>query len=202
MDKTKLSKRKIQGLQTKRRLMDCAISLFRDKGYHQVTVDEIIEQAGSSKGGFYTHFSSKEELLYSLLGRLDEVYMEFLDLDLSGRNAVEKISDFIEYAFKAIEERIGLEFIKVIYAAQIKDMVPDKFAVSPARKYYQILEKFLQEGKNNNEIQADLSIQHTIRLLTTGMRGVIYDWCLSNGNFSLSRYGSEIINILLQQLIT
>jgi TetR/AcrR family transcriptional regulator, fatty acid metabolism regulator protein len=197
----KFSKRKLQGLETKRRLMNCAITLFRQKGYHHVTVDEIIEQAGSSKGGFYTHFSSKEELLYNLVGMLDEAYLKFLNLDLTGQSTREKISLFVQYVFKTIEEGIGLDFITVIYSAQIKDMAPQKFAVTPERKYYQILEKFINEGKAKKEIQHDLSAEYAIRVLTTGIRGVIYDWCLSSGEFSLVQYGSEFIIMLLHQVL-
>jgi TetR/AcrR family transcriptional regulator, fatty acid metabolism regulator protein len=201
MNKVKFSKRKLQGQETKRRLMNYAITLFREKGYHNVTVDEIIETAGSSKGGFYTHFSSKEELLYNLVALLDEAYTAFPGLHAGGCSA-EKIAAFIDYVFRTIEENIGLEFIKVIYASQIKDMAPERFAVTPQRKYYQILEKMIQDGLEKQEIRAGVPAEHIIRLLTTGIRGVLYDWCLGSGNFDLARYGKEVTGILLQQFLT
>lgn len=201
MVKEKFSKRKLQGMETKRRLMNCAIALFREKGYHNVTVDEIIEKADSSKGGFYTHFSSKEELLYNLVSMLDEVYMEFVDQDLNGKSSTEKILSFIQFVFKTIEEQIGLEFITVIYASQIKDLTSQRFAVTPQRKFYQILEQFINEGKEENEIRNSLPVGHVVRVITTGIRGVVYDWCLNNGEFDIVEYGSEITNILLKQLI-
>jgi TetR/AcrR family transcriptional regulator, fatty acid metabolism regulator protein len=201
MVKNKFSKRKLQGIETKKRLMNCAISLFREKGYHNVTVDEIIEKAESSKGGFYTHFNSKEELLYNLVGMLDEAYMEFVDQEFTDKSSSEKILSFIQFVFKIIEEQIGLEFIAVIYASQIKDMTSQRFAVTPQRKFYQILEKFINEGKEKSEITNSLPVEYAVRVITTGIRGVVYDWCLSNGEFDLVEYGSEIITILLKQLI-
>jgi len=108
MDKNIFSKRKLQGLETKRRLMYCAIKLFRENGYHNVTVDEITEKADSSKGGFYTHFSSKEELLYNMVSLLDEVYLEFLEVDFKNLNSIERISLFMQFVFKTIEEKIGI----------------------------------------------------------------------------------------------
>src|SRR5699024_11438049 len=44
--------------------MEAALHLFDHKGYHGVTIDEIVREAGTSKGGFYYHFSSKEALLF------------------------------------------------------------------------------------------------------------------------------------------
>jgi AcrR family transcriptional regulator len=46
------------------------------KGFRELTIDEICEEAGVSKGGFYGYFGSKEELLVALLE--DEAAVERL----------------------------------------------------------------------------------------------------------------------------
>lgn len=51
-------------------LVDCAQQLFFTKGYDNTTVADIIARAGVSKGGFYHHFLSKEELLDALIERI------------------------------------------------------------------------------------------------------------------------------------
>jgi len=48
---------------TRARLIETAGQLFASRGYDGTSVDAIIRQAGVSKGAFYHHFSSKEELL-------------------------------------------------------------------------------------------------------------------------------------------
>jgi AcrR family transcriptional regulator len=48
---------------TRVRLIETAGQLFASRGYDGTSVDAIIRQAGGSKGAFYHHFSSKEELL-------------------------------------------------------------------------------------------------------------------------------------------
>jgi AcrR family transcriptional regulator len=47
-------------------LLDTAQALFFSKGYEATTVADIMERAGVSKGGFYHHFSAKEDLLEAL----------------------------------------------------------------------------------------------------------------------------------------
>ena len=37
----------------KQRIIETSLDLFQQKGYHGVSVDEIVETAGTSKGGFY-----------------------------------------------------------------------------------------------------------------------------------------------------
>jgi AcrR family transcriptional regulator len=52
--------------QTRGRLLDAASRLFASRGYDQTAVEAIIAQAGVSKGAFYHHFSSKEEILEAM----------------------------------------------------------------------------------------------------------------------------------------
>ncbi|WP_440409696.1 TetR/AcrR family transcriptional regulator [Neorhizobium petrolearium] len=51
-------------------LLDCAQRLFFTRGYESTTVNDIIREAGVSKGAFYHYFPSKEALLETLAVRL------------------------------------------------------------------------------------------------------------------------------------
>jgi TetR/AcrR family fatty acid metabolism transcriptional regulator len=53
--------------QTLDRLIEAALDLFGQYGYERTTIDKIVRQAGYSKGAFYNHFGSKEELFIYLL---------------------------------------------------------------------------------------------------------------------------------------
>jgi TetR/AcrR family transcriptional regulator, transcriptional repressor for nem operon len=47
---------------TRTRIVECARLMFNRKGFEQVSIDEIMGAAGLTRGGFYNHFSSKEDL--------------------------------------------------------------------------------------------------------------------------------------------
>jgi TetR/AcrR family transcriptional regulator, transcriptional repressor for nem operon len=47
---------------TRLRLLDAAQDLMRSKGYAATTVDDVCKAAGLTKGSFFHHFASKEEL--------------------------------------------------------------------------------------------------------------------------------------------
>lgn len=73
-------------------LLDSAQALFFAKGYEATTIADIMEQAGVSKGGFYHHFSAKEDLLEALGERMAaeavvrlEPILEQAGLDAVGR---------------------------------------------------------------------------------------------------------------------
>lgn len=56
-----------RALETRKLILDAAYGLFARQGYGQTSVDGIITEAGASKGAFYHHFASKEELFRALL---------------------------------------------------------------------------------------------------------------------------------------
>jgi len=52
---------------TRAQLIDAATKVFAEQGYHAATVDQMVGEAGLSKGTFYWHFESKDELFGALL---------------------------------------------------------------------------------------------------------------------------------------
>jgi AcrR family transcriptional regulator len=57
-------------------LLDSAQKLFLKQGYERTTINDVIEDAGVSKGGFYHHFKAKEDLLEALTARLAQESIE------------------------------------------------------------------------------------------------------------------------------
>lgn len=78
-------------------LLDIAASLFARSGYSATSVDEIIAQAGLSKGAFYHHFPSKEALLDGLAKRAATAAREGLERLLADPdlNAIQRLNGFI-----------------------------------------------------------------------------------------------------------
>ena len=51
------------GEETRRRLVECAVEVFADRGYHAATLSEIAARAGLTTGAVYSTFGSKKALL-------------------------------------------------------------------------------------------------------------------------------------------
>lgn len=57
----------------KTKLLDAAVYAIRAKGYSGTTVDDICQAAGVTKGGFFHHFESKEDLAVSAAGHFSSM---------------------------------------------------------------------------------------------------------------------------------
>jgi TetR/AcrR family transcriptional repressor of nem operon len=56
-----------QMAENRRRILDVASRLFKDKGFDAVSVAEVMKAAGLTHGGFYGHFTSKDDLVAQTL---------------------------------------------------------------------------------------------------------------------------------------
>lgn len=54
----------------RRRILDVASRLFREKGFDAVSVAEVMKSAGLTHGGFYGHFGSKDDLVAETIGHV------------------------------------------------------------------------------------------------------------------------------------
>jgi AcrR family transcriptional regulator len=59
---------------TRKLLQDALIELVAEKGYEAVSIREILDQANVGRSTFYAHFQDKDQLLHSILDRLDELF--------------------------------------------------------------------------------------------------------------------------------
>lgn len=76
-----------RGATTRRKILQSALEVFAEHGFHQTRVELITEAAGCSRPAFYQYFSSKEEVFWHLAGRLAR------DMDLLAVNLEEISAD-------------------------------------------------------------------------------------------------------------
>lgn len=58
---------------TRERILDAALNIFSNQGYHDTRLDEIVKEAGTSKGSIYFHFPNKERLFIALVDQFADV---------------------------------------------------------------------------------------------------------------------------------
>jgi AcrR family transcriptional regulator len=59
-----------RGQRTQQRILDAALQVFGEEGYHQTSIDRIAKRAGCSRVSFYQYFSSKEDVFRHLAGQV------------------------------------------------------------------------------------------------------------------------------------
>jgi AcrR family transcriptional regulator len=65
--------------QTRTRILDAALNIFANKGYHNTRMDEIVEESHTSKGSIYFHFPNKERLFLALVDQFADLLERRVD---------------------------------------------------------------------------------------------------------------------------
>lgn len=88
--------RKMSQELTRERLLDSARRCFARNGYDGSSVDRIAEEAGFSKGAFYSNFDSKESILLEILARHHEDYVADLRAIIDQAASADELSAAME----------------------------------------------------------------------------------------------------------
>jgi TetR/AcrR family fatty acid metabolism transcriptional regulator len=62
-----------KGEDTRERILDAALNIFSNKGYHDTRMDEIVEASDTSKGSIYFYFPNKERLFLALVDQFADL---------------------------------------------------------------------------------------------------------------------------------
>jgi AcrR family transcriptional regulator len=100
---------------TRAKLIEAALDLFSTTGYEHATVDDISHAAGYSKGAYYFHFSTKDDILLELLRMWTDGRSAALDAaegagPMSGAELRETIEAFFSYRDEPRWPGLLLEF--------------------------------------------------------------------------------------------
>ena len=78
--------------ETRARIIECARRLFNRHGFSAVSIDEVMAEAGLTRGGFYNHFRNKEELFCEAVKHYATCnpaeHWDGVDLDFDGERRV------------------------------------------------------------------------------------------------------------------
>lgn len=181
---------------TKKKIVSSAWKLFYEQGYDHTTVEDIVELSGTSKGSFYHYFEGKDALLGSLSFLFDDKYEELIPSLPEGMDAFEKLLHINGELFALIENTISIDLLARLYSTQLVTK-GERHLLDQSRMYYRVLRQIVAEGQEKGQLKGDLSVNEIVKLYALCERGLMYDWCICNGNYSLKNYGKTMMPMLL-----
>lgn len=184
---------------TKSKIVSAAWKLFYDNGYENTTIEDIVFESGTSKSSFYHYFESKDALLGSLAYLFDEKYEE-LEADICfDDDCIDVLLFLNRKLFEMIENTVDLELMKRLYSTQLVTK-NEKQLLDHNRVYYRLLRKIVIAGQEKNRITKAMSVNEIVKYYAFCERAVIYDWCLCNGDYSLSDSASKLMPFFMKRI--
>ena len=101
--------------------------------------------------------------------------------------------------FLMIENTVSVTLLGQLFARQLLTK-GERHRLEPDRTYYKLLRQITIEGQQQGLFRDDLSINDITRAYAMFERGMMYDWCLSNGSYSLLQYSQQMLPLFLASL--
>ena len=184
---------------TKGKIVSAAWKLFYEQGYDNTTVEEIVEESGTSRGSFYHYFEGKDALLSSLSYLFDDKYEELektMDPTLS---PIDKLLYMNQELFLMIENTVSVELLCQLFATQLTTS-GERHLLNPNRTYYKLLRQVTMEGQKAGIFKDGLSVGDIARAYAMFERGLMYDWCISSGSYSRCQQAQTMMPLFLEGL--
>lgn len=106
-------------------IMDTALELFAENGYHATSMSRIAKKAGISKGLAYNYFDSKKEILDEIIHTGFTTIYANLDLNHDGILTEEELILFIRHNFRIM--RANLRYWKLYFSLMLQPHVAESF---------------------------------------------------------------------------
>jgi len=105
---------------TRDRLLQAAMDVFAERGYHGATVDDIVGASETSKGAFYHYFPNKQTIFVKLLDQLVEMVEAGVEAAIEAEEgALAKVEAALRVVLEVASERRDLARILLIEAAAL-----------------------------------------------------------------------------------
>lgn len=186
-----------KGESTKAKIFETAIKLFREKGYDNVSVEEIVAFAKIAKGTFYIYFPSKAHVVAELFEEYDYRYASAAKEIYSIKSSKEQLAAVVREALLITVDVIGCDLTKVAYQSQLRLATR---STDEDRQLYKILSAIILKGQERMEFNSDKSAGFYAMLIVRNLRGTIYEWCMTSEGFDLLESGYDYMKCILSIL--
>ncbi len=181
-------------------IIEAAIRIIADNGYHGSQVSKIAREAGVAEGTIYLYFESKEDILISIFrNKLGEFISAVPARIVDVENSFEKIAYLIYLHFFRLQSNRKLAHVLQIELRQ-SDKSIRKGISEVIKEYYRLIENTVLEGIQKGYFRPDLDPKIARKVIFGSMDEVATCWVLSSHNYNILNMAEQVYNALAQSI--
>ncbi|MBA8825963.1 AcrR family transcriptional regulator [Saccharopolyspora lacisalsi] len=181
------------------RLLRVATRLFAERGFEVTSVQQIVDEAGVTKGAMYHYFGSKDDLLSEIYGRVLRVQMARMEEAANSTGPVWQRLHSV--AADVVATTVANLDDTVIFFRSMHLLHPDKQTEVRAerRRYHERVRELIAEGQRTGVFRDDKPAD----LVVDYFFGAVHHlgtWFNNEGELSGERVGEHFADLLLDSL--
>ena len=188
----------------KEKIVHESLKLFSLKGFLSTSIHDILDAAGTSKGGFYNHFSSKEDLFFQVLNEARRIWRE---KNLAGLDEIDNPAQKLTVLLYNYKDRYlkdahnfpgGCVFVNL--SAELNNQRPhlSKEIEKGFMGLKCLIKRLLEQCKENGDIGKKVNTDVVTEVLFNGMLGASLSYGLNKSKKSLDQSIASMITYFEQ----
>ncbi len=178
------------------------MKLFSLKGFLSTSIQDIMREAKTSKGGLYNHFKSKDDIFLAVLSEARKVWR---DRNLAGLDQVEKPVEKVKTLLRNYRDRYLKDretfpggCIFVTLSVELDDQNPffSRELNEGFVRLKAMIKRLLDQGKGSGELRADVNTEAVTEMIFSGMLGASVIYGTEKSSESLDNCISTLVNYL------
>ncbi len=179
-----------------------SMKLFSLKGFLSTSIQDIMREARTSKGGLYNHFKSKDDIFLAVLSEARKVWR---DRNLAGLDQIEKPVEKVKTLLRNYRDRYLKDretfpggCIFVTLSVELDDQNPffSRELNEGFVRLKAMIKRLLDEGKGSGELRADVNTEAVTEMIFSGMLGASVIYGTEKSSDSLDNCISTLVNYL------
>ncbi len=159
-----------------------AVRIFREKGYHAASMQNIADAVGLQKGSLYHYISSKEELLFKIFARSTGALTQELEAIIASEDTPrDKLHRAIEAHLTALCEQLDIYTVYLSERRVLSGRTHSKVRAEGER-HARLLEQIIKQGITAKDFRAVDSKMTAHAIL--GMCNWLYQWYSPEGRLT------------------
>ncbi len=177
-EKVELSRQQQKSRETKEKIFQAAKRILQKKGYEELSIKNICEEAGVSNGSFYHHFRTKDDLLSYYIEDQPTINPDLLELPENAAGVREGIIQVYLNYVKYCRE-LGVEFMSGYYDTKNQAL---NAAIRTERPYPIVtVQTYVEKAIAAGIVSLNVKIEEFTTDIRMIVIGNVFEWCLRNG---------------------
>jgi AcrR family transcriptional regulator len=186
----------------KEKIIRESLKLFSLKGFLSTSIQDIMKEAKTSKGGLYNHFKSKDEIFSAVLSEARKVWR---DRNLAGLDQIEKPVGKVKKLLENYRDRYlkdaetfpgGCLFVTLSVELDDQNPLFSRELNEGFVRLKAMIRRLLDQGKESGELRTEVDTEAVTEMVFSGMLGASVIYGTAKSSVALDRSINSLIDYL------
>ncbi|MFB6467924.1 TetR/AcrR family transcriptional regulator [Cytobacillus sp. Hz8] len=180
-----------------KQIIDAAVIVIAENGYHQAQVSKIAKQAGVADGTIYLYFKNKEDILISLFQEKMGSFIEKIEQNIAGKEtSAEKLLMLVKTHFQNLSNDRHLAIVTQLELRQSNKEL--RYKINEVLKgYFKVVDKILIQGKEAGEFSDTLDVRVARQMIFGTLDELVTTWVMNDQKYDLTALADTVHKLLI-----